>query len=41
MSEGEWEVQASSFGVKSHGNKRYSTGNIFTDIVIVLYGDGW
>ena len=24
-----------------HGDKRYSIGNIVSDIVIVLYGDRW
>ena len=26
MGEGEWEVQASHHGMKSHRNERYSTG---------------
>ena len=25
----------------SHGDKKYSTGNIFDGMVIVLYGDRW
>ena len=35
----EWEKQASSYGMKSHRDERYSTGNIVTGRVIQLYGD--
>ena len=37
--EGEWEIQASSYKIISHNNKRYSIGIISSDGVIVLYGN--
>ena len=40
MGEGEWEIQASSYGI-SHGNKRHSIRNRVDDIIIALYGDRW
>ena len=38
---GEWEVQASSYRVKNHGDERHSIGNIVSGIVIMLDGDRW
>ena len=39
MSEEEWEIQASSYGV-SHRDKMHRR-NIINDTVIVLFGDRW
>ena len=42
MSEGEWEIQVSSYGMnKNHGNKGYNIENIVSDIVIMVYCDKW
>lgn len=38
MSERDWEVQASSYGI-SHGAKQYSIGNIVSGQVMVRHGD--
>lgn len=40
MGEGEWELQASSYGTNL-GNKRYSQGSLGNGITIALYGDPW
>ena len=37
--EGEWEVQASSYGMNKSGDERYSIGNTVNGTVIVLYDD--
>ena len=41
MGEGEWEIQASSYGMNKSREERYSIGNIVNGIVIALYGDRW
>lgn len=37
---GQKEVKASSYAV-NHGEEMHSTGNIVSDTVCVLSGDGW
>ena len=37
----ELEVQASSYGMKSHWDESPGTGNTVNDTVIALYGDRW
>ena len=39
--EGEWEIQVSSYGMKSRENKGYSTGNTVNETIIVLCGERW
>ena len=39
IGEGEWEIQASSTGMKSHGTKRHSVQNTVNGMVIAIFGD--
>ena len=39
MDKEEWDIQASSNELNSHGNKRQSMRNLVNDAVIVFYGD--
>ena len=40
MSKGDQEVQTFSYKI-SYVNVMYSTGNIVSNVVVTLYGDGW
>ena len=41
MGEGEWEIQAFTYGMSKSQEKRYSIGNMVNGIVIALYGVRW
>ena len=41
MGKGEWEVQVFSTESISHGDERYSGGNVVRSTVIAPYGGRW